>query len=216
FVLLSALFGAQEGGTGSRLALLGMFVVAGGVIAVALAGAERSSRISAALLRLQDTTAQIRVRGAFVLLLSLAVVATHLGLEVILGAFAAGVLLSALDRDELMSHPQFHLKLEAVGYGVFVPVFFVSSGLAFDLDALTSSSSGLAQVPVFLAALLLVRGAPALLYRSDVGARGARAAGLLQATSLPFIVTATMIGQEIGAVTAATAAALVSAGLLSV
>jgi Kef-type K+ transport system membrane component KefB len=215
-ILLSALFGAQDGGTGSRLALLGMFVLAGGVIALALLEAERSSRLSAALLRLQDTTAQIRVRGAFVLLLAFAVVASHLGLEVILGAFAAGAVLSALDRDELMSHPQFRLKLEAAGYGVFIPVFFVSSGLGFNLHALTSSASGIAKVPIFLAALLLVRGAPALLYRGEVGPRGARAAGLLQATSLPFIVTATMIGQQIGAVTAATAAALVSAGLASV
>ena len=88
--------------------------------------------------------------------------------------------------------------------------------MRFDLDALTSSASALAQVPVFLVALLVVRGLPALSYRTLVGDAHARAAGLLQATSLPFIVTATMIGTSLGLVEADTAAALVSAGMLSV
>ena len=82
---------------------------------------------------LQDTTAEIRVRGALVLLVGFAALAEKLGLETILGAFAAGALLSLLDRDEMMTHPQFRLKLEAVGFGIFIPIFFVTSGLRFDL-----------------------------------------------------------------------------------
>ena len=113
-------------------------------------------------------------------------------------------------------HPEFRTKLEAVGYGVFIPVFFVTSGLRFDLDALVSSAGTLARVPVFLFALLVVRGLPALLYREDLGSRRALVAGLLQATSLPFIVAATMIGLDLGLVTAANAAAFIAAGLLSV
>src|SRR5215204_989815 len=117
-------------------------------------------RIRDDLVRLQDTTAQIRVRGAFVLFVAFAAVAEQLGLEVILGAFIAGAIVSLADRDEVMTHPDFRRKLEAVGFGVFIPAFFVTSGVRFDLDALTSSTSNLLMVPIFLVALLLARGVP--------------------------------------------------------
>ena len=93
-------------------------------------------RIRADLLRLQDTTAQIRVRAAIVLFVGFAAVAEALGLEVILGAFIAGAIISLLDRDEVMTHPDFRRKLEAIGFGFFIPVFFVTSGVRYDLDAL--------------------------------------------------------------------------------
>jgi Kef-type K+ transport system membrane component KefB len=168
------------------------------------------------LLRLQDTTDQIRIRGAFVLLAVFAALAERLGLEVILGAFLAGALLTLVDSNKMLTHPRFRTKLEAIGFGVFVPFFFVTSGLRFDLAALVASPATLARVPLFLAALLRVRGAPALLYRSLVGGRRTVVAGLLEATTLTFIVAATQIGQALGLMGAATAAALVAAGLLSV
>ncbi|MGI8585235.1 MAG: cation:proton antiporter, partial [Thermoleophilaceae bacterium] len=112
--------------------------------------------------------------------------------------------------------PQFRRKLEAVGYGVFIPVFFVATGINFDLEALTASASNLAMVPIFLAALVLVRGLPAIVYRRFVGNRKAVIAGVFQSTSLPFIVAATAIGIELGLIGAAESAALIGAGLLSV
>ena len=185
-------------------------------IGLGVAGVEHSRRLRDTLVRLQDTTAQIRVRGAFVLLVGFVALAATLGLEAILGAFLAGALLTLIDRDRAMTHPQFRHKLEAVGFGVFIPVFFVSSGVRYDLDALTSSGSTLARVPIFLVALLVVRGLPALLYRPLLDGRRVAVAGLMQATSLPFIVAGTAIGQELGLVSAGSAAALVAAGLLSV
>ncbi len=122
-------------------------------------------------MRLQDTTAQIRVRGAFLLMAAFVALAENLGLEVILGAFTAGAILSLVDRDALMTHPHFHTKLEGAGFGFFIPVFFVGVGSTFDLDALTASASTLLRVPLFLVALLLVRGLPALLYRGLIGTR---------------------------------------------
>jgi Kef-type K+ transport system membrane component KefB len=166
-------------------------------------------------LRLQDTTAQIRVRGAVLLLVAFVALADRFGLETILGAFAAGAILNLVDRDA-MSHPRFRTKLEGAGYGVFIPVFFVASGVRFDLDALTRSASTIAMIPIFLAALLAARGLPALLYRRRIGARRTTVAALLQATSLPFIVAATQIGLELGKIDAATSAALVGAGIISV
>ena len=116
----------------------------------------------------------------------------------------------------MMTHPQFRQKLEAIGFGVFIPVFFVASGIQFDLAALFSSPSTILRVPIFLAALLFVRGLPAFLYRPLVGSRRSIVAGLLQATSLSFIVAASQIGLELGLITKATGAALIAAGLLSV
>ena len=115
-----------------------------------------------------------------------------------------------------MTHPDFRRKLEAIGFGFFIPVFFVTSGVRFDLDALTASASNLAMVPVFLAALLVVRGLPALVYRRVLDGPHTAIAGIMQATSLPFIVAATAIGMDLGLIDAAASAALIGAGLLSV
>jgi len=186
------------------------------LMGLAVAGVEHSMRIRETLVRLQDTTAQIRVRAAFVLMVAFVALAQGLGLEVILGSFAAGVILTVIDRDRAMTHPDFRHKLEAAGFGFFIPVFFVTSGLRFNLDALFASGSAMVQVPLFLFALLAVRGLPAILYRPLVGARNTVVSGLLQATSLPFIVAASMIGMDLGKLDEATGAALISAGLLSV
>jgi Kef-type K+ transport system membrane component KefB len=214
-VLLSVLFSETSGSTGSRLLLLGLFAVLAVLTVLALTRLQRSASLQMVLVKLQDTMAEIRVRFAVLLLVGFVAMAGTLGLEAVLGAFLAGAILGLVDRDT-MTHPHFHLKLEAIGYGFVIPVFFVSSGLRFDLDALLSAPSALARVPLFLGALLLVRALPAVLYAPTVGRRRATAAGLLQATSLPFVVTATSIGVTLGEITPVTAAALVSAGLLSV
>ncbi|MEA2715855.1 MAG: hypothetical protein QOI99_172, partial [Actinomycetota bacterium] len=214
-VLLSLLFSETSGGAASKVVLLGLFAVLAVLAVLALGRLERSARLTTVLVRLQDTTAEIRVRFAVLLLVGFVALASRLGLETILGAFLAGAILNLVDRDT-MSHPHFRLKLEAVGYGFVIPVFFVASGLRFDLQALLDSPSAIARVPLFLLALLVVRALPAALYASTVGRRQAVAAGLLQATSLPFLVTATAIGVTLGEIKPVTAAALVSAGLLSV
>ena len=215
-ILLSLFFSRDGTGVGAQLVTLAIFAVAVVVVGLAIARIEHVGRISRLLARLQDTTAQIRVRGTFLLLIGLAALASELGLEVILGAFAAGLILAVLDRDTMKTHPLLHTKLDGAGYGIFIPVFFISSGVKFDLDALFASASALAMIPLFLAALLVVRGIPALVYRNALDTRRVVVAGILQATSLPFIVAATAIGLELGAITPASAAALVAAGLLSV
>ena len=197
------------------LALGGFGITLVVVLAVGVARAGRSIRIGEVLERLQDSTAEIRVRGCVALLLGLVAVASRFGLETILGAFVAGAVLGLVDRDA-MTHPRLRAKLDAVGYGFLVPVFFVASGLRLDVRGLLADPSGLARVPVFVLALLAVRGLAALPLLPGVGRRGTAAAGLLQATSLPFILTATQIGVATSAVSPVTAAALVTAGLLSV
>jgi Kef-type K+ transport system membrane component KefB len=214
-LLLTIFFSQTSTGTGTKLLFIGGFAVLAVVATLALSRAGTSMGLDALLTRLQDTTAEIRVRIAVLLLVAFVALAEHLGLEAILGAFLAGAILNLVDRDSA-THPHFRLKLEAIGYGFLVPVFFVGSGLRFDLDALLDSPSALARVPLFLAALLVARGVPALLYAPSVGRRPVAAAALLQATSLPFIVTASQIGLLLGEFSAATAAGLIAAGLLSV
>ena len=215
-ILLSLFFSEDSSSVGSTLLLIGGFVVLVIATGLALAEVEHSRRLSSALRRLQDSSAQIRVRGAFLLLIGLVVIAQLFGLEVILGAFFAGAVLRLLDRDEMMTHTGFHEKLQAVGFGVFIPFFFVTSGMQLDVRALLSGGAALALVPLFLLALLLARGLPAALYTPMVGERASLAAALLQATSLPFIVAATGIGMEVGILSPAVGAAMVVAGLLSV
>jgi len=215
-IILLSIFFSGEGGTGSTVLLLGALFALAGVIFAVVRGAEHSKRLRADLVRLQDTTAQIRVRAAIVLFVGFGALAEALGLEVILGAFIAGAIISLTDRDQVMTHPSFRRKLEAVGFGFFIPAFFVTSGVRFDLGALTSSASSVLMVPIFLVALLAVRGIPAVLYRRALDSRQVAIAGIMQATSLPFIVAATAIGLDLHLIDAAGSAALIGAGLLSV
>ena len=149
-------------------------------------------------------------------MVGLVFLAEEFGLEVVLGAFMAGAMVSLLDRDEALEGSGEKEKLDAIGFGVFIPVFFVTAGVQLDLSALFESTSSVVLVPAVVVALLLVRAAPALLYRPALGERRALAAGLLQATSLPFIVAAAQIGVELGKIDTATAAGLVAGGVLSV
>jgi Kef-type K+ transport system membrane component KefB len=215
-VLVSLFFSQEASSTEATVFLLAAFALLAVIMGLALSRAGRSIRVSGTLLRLEETTAQLGVRFAVVLLAVFFVLAADLGLETILGAFVAGALLRVVDRDEHLIHERFRAKVEAIGYGFLVPVFFVSSGLKFDADALFAEPEHFALVPAFLVALLIVRGLPALLYRPLVGTRRAVAAGLLQATSLTFLVVAAHLGRELEVFDAAAASALLAAGLLSV
>ena len=217
-VLLSLLFtGSGGGGVVQGVVKLVVLVLAVLVIAFAASRAGRFHRLDDILYRLQDTSAQIRIRAAVLVLLALLVLSQELKFDAILGAFLAGALLAALtdpERDEDFGH--FRTKLEGLGFGFFVPVFFISTGLSFPVDELFSDASAALRVPLFLVLLLLARGLPALVFRGDMSKGQVVAAGLMQATSLSFIVVATEIGVTIGELRPINAASLVAAGMLSV
>ena len=216
-LLLSLFFSGRATALGPKLLLLSLLGVLVVLVVIATLRIERSMWITRTMNKLADTSAQIRIRLSMLLVVGLGALATHLGFEAILGAFIAGAILRLVDADAARKHPLFHPKLDAIGYGFLIPVFFVTSGLTFNLSVLFASAATVLRVPLFLLALLVVRGLPAVLYRSVLpGARDVAAAGLLQATSLPFIVAATTIGLALHAIRPANAAALVAAGLLSV
>ena len=214
-LLLTLLFSEEATSLGARVVLLITFVGVVAVTGAALLATARWSALTGLVRRLQDTTAEIRVRGAVVLLLGFVVLAQRFGLEAILGALLAGVVVGAVDRDT-STHPHFRTKLDAIGFGFVIPVFFVTSGIRLDISGLVADPGALVRMPVFLLALLVVRGVPALLYRRQISGRQVGAAALLQATSLPFLVTATMIGTDLGVISSVNAAALVGAGVASV
>src|SRR5918999_459003 len=215
-ILLSLFFSESSTGIGGKLLLLVGLAVVAVLVVVGLMRAGRTMRADRVLRALQDTTAQIRIRFAVLLLVAFVALAQGLGFEAILGAFLAGAVLRLVDADAATVHPHTEVKLDEIGYGFLIPVFFITSGVMFDAKALFASPSTLLQVPLFLAALFMVRGFPALLYRAELGMRRTMAAGFLQATSLPFIVAAVQVGQRLGALPPASGAALIAAGLASV
>ena len=214
-VLLSVFFSASSKNPGAELGLLAGFVGLTAAIVVVTQRVRVWSPLREVVHRLENTSSQLRVRLAITFALAFSVVAEHFGLATILGAFLAGVIVRRTDETPA-SQEEFQGKLEAIGFGFLIPVFFVSTGVGLDITALFHSTRAIILVPVFLVALLLVRGLPALLYVRVVGRTHAIAAGFMQATSLTFIVVATVIGVQTGHQRTSTAAALVVAGLLSV
>jgi Kef-type K+ transport system membrane component KefB len=213
--LLSLHSADHAGEAGARLLLIGALALAAATVIVAARGLARWHRLTAAVMAQGDTSAQVRVRGAFVLLAGFVALGETLGVEAVLAAFAAGLVLGLIDRDAVRNHPQLRVKLDGAGHGFFIPVFLVAAGLSFDLDGLLDSPRHLALAPVFLACLLLVRGLPALLYRPRLGPRGALAAGLMQSISLPLIVVAARVGEEMGTLDPRAGAAMIAGGLAS-
>jgi Kef-type K+ transport system membrane component KefB len=144
----------------------------------------------------------------------LVIVARQFGLDSILGALAAGIIVALTAPGEYGE--DLRNKLEGIGFGFFVPIFFVATGVRYDLHALTSSAAALYQLPLFLALFLLVRGLPALFVRHDLDLSSRVALGLLSATQLPLVVAIAEIGVRSGNLASETAAALVGAGMFSV
>ncbi len=168
----------------------------------------------AAFERTLETSAQLPVRAAVVLIFLLAGLATDLGLDLLLGGFVAGIITrAALGGREV---PVLESKLSAVGYGFLIPFFFVVSGIEFELDALLADPAKWVKVPIFLLAFLIVRGVPALLlYVKELDLRDRAALAFFSATELPLVVAITAIAVDNDVMDAATAASVVGAALLS-
>jgi Kef-type K+ transport system membrane component KefB len=199
------------------LKLVVLALVVAVIAAVSIQHGHWRRRLDEVLFRLQDSSSQLRVRVAMLLLIALLVVSEGLKFDAILGSFMAGALLSALtdpDRDAEFGHVRH--KLEGIGFGFFVPIFFVATGLSFPVNELFSDASTALRVPLFLAMMLVVRGVPALLLRRDLGDAAVMPGALLQATSLSFVVVAAQIGVAVHELRPVNAASLVAAGMLSV
>jgi Kef-type K+ transport system membrane component KefB len=214
-LLLSLLFSASAKTPGEQLVSLAIFLSLLVLIGLAVAGVRRLRRLDRLLDHLSRRSGQLRVRATLTLALGCGVLAYQFGFASILGAFAAGLLVRIIEISGREPNREFLIKLDGIGFGFLIPVFFISTGVSFQLKGLLEHPGALVLVPLFLLALLVVRGVPALFYARAVGRRRAAAGGLLQATTLTFVIVATEIGLEDGKLTPATADALVAAGLLS-
>ena len=211
-ILIIAVFLTQRG---HFIALASVALV--GVLALALSAVPRLAR-SSTMQRIiregEDGTGQTTLRWAMVLLFLLLAVASRFGLDVVLGAVLAGMVLRAWTRRFKMDTTGLEHKFDAVGYGIFIPIFFISSGMTLDLKAISQDPLRLL---TFLVLLLIVRGLPSLLvYRRVLPARQRVEMTFITATTLPLLIALAEIGQEDGVMLPATEAALVGAGVLSV
>jgi Kef-type K+ transport system membrane component KefB len=195
-----------------------VLLVAFALIAVAAAIAAphvRPHRIIAVIEKTMEATGQLAVRLSVLVLAGLVYLTSLLDLDIVLGAFSAGMLVSiaAGPASRRLLQP----KLDAVAFGVFVPIFFVVTGMRFDLDAVIGDPDGMAKLILFLALMLVVRGLPTyLLARNALPAGERRALGLYASTGLPLIVAVTTLGIAAGEMRTDTAAGLVGAGMVSV
>ncbi len=216
-LLLTVLFSAQPESTWVQVAYVAALGIAAVLGAIVMRRMWQARWIRRAMLDTDQSTSQLRVRGAFVILLAFAAIAHEFGVDALLGAFVGGVVLNLADSDDRPTQERYQGKLHAIGYGFLVPVFFIVTGVQFDLKSLFASPSSLVLVPAVLAGILIARALPALLYRARLGGtRPAIAAGLLQATTLTFPVVVAEVGESLGLLSPAAAAALVGAALLSV
>ncbi|MFF2270781.1 cation:proton antiporter [Agromyces sp. NPDC058136] len=200
----------------AAVVLLVFAVITG--LAIWLAAKGAGKRLHKVITATLHTSGQFAVRLVMFVLLALVALSIVLDLDMLLGAFAAGVLYRTLitgapkhDAEAIES------KLEGIGYGFLVPIFFINTGITFDLEALVADVRTLALLPFFVVLLLVVRGLPSLLVApSGASVRDLVATGLFGATGLPIIVAVTAIGVDAGDLESGTAAALVGAGMISV
>ena len=161
---------------------------------------------------LANTTAQIKVRGSFVLILIFITLANAIGMEIILGAFLAGVIVSLLDDKEASD---LYMKLDAIGFGFFVPIFFIMVGVSFDLKAVMGNQRIWIFVPILIIMLYLVKMIPSLLLARMYPLRKTIAAGFLLSSRLSLIIAASAVGLEMGLIKPDTNSAIILVALIT-
>jgi Kef-type K+ transport system membrane component KefB len=193
-----------------------LLLVGFGVLVAAAARVALQARPPRFLRILQDTlhtTGQVGVRASIFLLALLVFVAARAGFEFVLGAFAAGLVVGLV-----LDSPDgrvVRLRLEGIGFGFLIPVYFVVTGMTFDIDSLLTAG-GLSLAALFLGLLLVSRGASALLWLRELGPRSTASLALFAATGLPLIVAIVGIGSARGAISDSVGASLIGAGMVSV
>ena len=187
----------------------------GGLVTLAAATAARARppRLLRVLRETVHTTGQAAVRASILLLGALVLLANDVGFDFVLGAFAAGLIVGlTLDSPEGAT---VRMRLEGIGFGFLIPIYFVVAGMNFDLDSFLTAT-GLALGALFLLLLVVVRGTPSLVWRHELGARNTLSLALFSATGLPLIVAIVGIATDRGAISTDVGASLIGAGMISV
>jgi Kef-type K+ transport system membrane component KefB len=202
---------STQGALHNALILTGFVALA---VLVAVAAARSSSPALSLFEHTIEKSSQLAVRWVVVLVFALALLAYELGLDLLLGGFAAGMITRQVLKDREIQG--FDSKLTGVAFGFFVPFFFVVSGMKLDVAALFASVGAIAKMLLFFGLFLVVRGTPALLLYRDTLNRGERLAlALFSSTQLPLVLAITTLARETGHMHASTATSLVCAAVLS-
>jgi Kef-type K+ transport system membrane component KefB len=206
-VFLTGVYGAR-----TEIVLLIVFCA---VVALAsfVALRARPPRVVRVMQETVHTTGQTAVRGSILILAALVYLAVESGFDFVLGAFAAGLIVGLVI--DTPGGDEVRLRLEGIGFGLLIPIYFVVTGMNFDLDSLLTAK-GVGLAALFLGLLVLTRGSSALLWRRELGDQGTTALALLAATGLPLIVAIVGIGEDRGAIDSSVGASLIGAGMLSV
>jgi Kef-type K+ transport system membrane component KefB len=206
-VFLTGVYGA-----GVEIGLLLAFAALSFVAAMAALRA-RPPHVVSVLRDTLHTTGQAAVRLSILLLAGLVLIASRAGFDFVLGAFAAGLIVGLL-----LDSPDgriVRMRLEGIGFGFLIPIYFVTTGLTFDLSSLLTLQ-GIGLAALFLALFLLTRGASAVLWLRELGGRRTGSLALFSATALPLVVAIVTVGTDRGAVGASVGASLIGAGMISV
>ena len=212
-IISASLFLTREFPAWEEAALMLGFVVLA-LLAAAVALGFREPRVLKVLARTMHSSSQLPVLLTLVVLFALAVLSEKIGLESVLGAFSAGMILRFATEGE--EGKLFREKIEALCFGFLIPFFFVLSGMKLDLSAFLHSTKAILLIPMFLALFLLVRGAPVILYRKDLAKNERLPFALYCGTALPLVVAITNIGVASAGMSVEIATAMVGAAVLSV
>ncbi len=210
-VVISVFLTGVYGALAEILLLLGFGVLVLGVSAATLRA--RPPHVVRVVQETLHTTGQTAVRMSLLLLAALSLLADDVGFDFVLGSFAGGLVVGlVLDSPE---GEVVRMRLEGIGFGFLIPIYFVVTGMDFDLESFLTVS-GLSLAALFLCVLLVTRGASALLWARELGSRDTAALVLFGATGLPLIVAIVGIGIDRAAISPEVGASLIGAGMLSV
>jgi Kef-type K+ transport system membrane component KefB len=210
-VMISLLFGssADRGVTTALLAAFTLIALAAALLALRA----RPHRLVRLVEETMEASGQLAVRGAILILVGLVYLASEFGLDVILGAFASGIVVGAMARGP--EARGFLAKMDAIAFGFLIPFFFITSGMGFDIGSVFTDEKVYLRLPVFLGLFLVIRGIPAFFY-AELGFREKLGFAFYAATCLPLVVAITEIGVRTGNMRDYTATALVGAAMVSV
>ncbi len=203
-----------EPGEGTKAALFIALFTLIALLAAYLAARVRPHFLVEAFRARMHTSSALPLRACIFILVLLVLLTKQMGLESILGAFTAGIVVSLASVGQTREVLQ--QKLEGIGYGFLIPIFFVTSGMDYELGDILSHPRSLLLLPLFLALFLIVRGLPLVVFRKTLPRKDLLPLALFSSTTLPLVIAVTEIGVKTGRMHGENAAALVGAGMISV
>ncbi|HEX3842051.1 MAG TPA: cation:proton antiporter [Acidimicrobiales bacterium] len=214
-ILVAVFFSSTDNDPALRIGLFVAFAILMIFADLVMARAVRSPRLIDTARRLRGGSWQLDVRLSILVLIVFAAIADVFGFDAILGCFAAGAIIKVIDQRGFSSDRDLVTKIDAVGYGFLIPVFFISAGINLNLRVLVEQPKHFLLIPAFLVAILIARSLPAQRHRREIGRLRAAALGLLLSTTLTVLVVVVDIATEEHILDQAAAAALLATGLLS-